>query len=109
MCEDVWSESQLDVLDVFNHIELLYYNTITDQCGERLSLPDMKERKMIIETRPRYPSNKLIFTTADITKNKAIRWFNVGFNLKRRFNVDVVLEDSQRNFLSSFKIIFFIN
>ena len=101
------AEAKLDVLEVFKSADLKYdyYNT-PDQREENqwdfLPFTNMTEMKMMIETRPRYPSDKFTFTIADITKNKHIRWCDISLNLKRRFDVDVVLEDSQRNFLSSF-------
>ena len=87
----------MDVLEVFESADLKY-----DYDNINISFTNMTEMKMMIETRPRYPSDKYTFTIADITKNKHIRWCDIGLNLKRRFDVDVVLEDSQRNFLSSF-------
>ena len=65
-----------------------------------LNVTNMTE--MIIKTRSSYPSDKITFTIADLTKNKAIRFFMIGMNLNGLFDVDLVLEDSQRNFLSSF-------
>ena len=99
MSQDVWSESKLDVLDVFGAIEYSYY--ITDQKTkskyELFWVKEMTEKKMMIETRPRYPSNKLSFTIANITKDKPIRFFNIYLNLNEQFDVDLVLENSQRN------------
>ena len=66
---------------------------------------EMSDRKMLIDTRPRYPSNKLSFTIADIMNNTSIRFFNIFLNLNEQFDVAVVLEDSQRNLLSSLCLI----
>ena len=63
--------------------------------------------EMMIDTRPTYPSSKLTFTIANITKDKAIRFFNIYLTLNGTFDVDVVLEDSKRNFLNSFILISF--
>ena len=57
---------------------------------------------MIIETRPSYPANKLTFSIANITKNKAIRFFDINLNLNGQFDVDVTLEDPNRNLSNSF-------
>ena len=63
----------------------------------------MSEMQMMIDTRPtRYPSNKRTFTIADITKNKQIRTLDIYLNLSAKFDVNVLLEDSKRNFLNSF-------
>ncbi len=104
--EDILAEAKLDVLEVFESADLKYdYDNIKDQREENqwvfLPFTNMTEMKMMIETRPRYPSDKFTFTIADLMKNKHIRWLDIGLNLKRRFDVDVVLEDSQRDFLSS--------
>ena len=89
----------------FGGMQLVYHN-ITDQNAdiqmEYFDVSNMTEMKMMIETRPRYPSNTLTFTIANITKHKSIFCFNIELNLNERFDVDVVLEDSQRNFLGSF-------
>ena len=99
------ANAKLDVLNVFNSIDNVYYN-ITDDVAENqfdsFSIKNMIEMKMLIETRPSYPSNKITFTTADITKGRTIRFININFwNLEGQFDLDVVLEDTQRNFLSS--------
>ena len=104
MSEDVWPESKLDVLDVFQNIEFTSYTTYqrTESKSETFSISEMRDRMMMKDTRPRYPSNKQTFTIANITNDTAIRFFNIFFNLNGQFDVDMVLEDSQRNFLSSF-------
>ena len=92
------------MLDVFGVIDFSYY--ITDQKTKSKSelfwVKEMTEKKMIIETRQRYPSDKLFFTIADITKNKPIRCLNIFFNSNEQYDVYVVLENSQRNLLNSF-------
>ena len=93
---DILAQAKLDVLEVFDWVTLEIKNT--DEID--LEVANMTEMKMMIETRPRYPSDKITFTIADITKNKAIRFFNIGLKWNRRFDVDVVLEDSKREFLN---------
>ena len=117
MSQDVWSESKLDVLDVLESTDFTYYvtdNQKTQSKSDSFSVDEMTEMKMIIDARPRYPSNKLSFTIANITKDKHIRFFNIYLNLNEQFDVDVVLENSQRNLQNSsfsflFLYIFFIN
>ena len=104
MSQDVWSESKLDVLDVLESTDFTYYvtdNQKTQSKSDSFSVDEMTEMKMIIDARPRYPSNKLSFTIANITKDKPIRFFNILLNLNAEFDVDAILEDSQRNLLSS--------
>ena len=82
------------------------YDIIEDQnAGSQFDsyLPtNMAELKMMIETRPRYPSNKLTFTIANIAKGKNIHFLNIKINPNENFEVDVSLEDSKRSFLNSF-------
>ena len=99
------ANAKLDVLNVFDSIDNVYYN-ITDEVTKNqfdsFWIRNMTEMGMMIDTRPSYPSNKITFTTADITKGITIRYININLlNLKGQFDIDVVLEDSQRNFLSS--------
>ena len=110
MSQDVWSESKLDVLDVLESTDFTYYvtdNQKTQSKSDSFSVDEMTEMKMIIDARPRYPSNKLSFTIANITKDKPIRFFNIYLNLNEQFDVDVVLENSQRNLLNSFTYILY--
>ena len=97
MSEDILTEAKLDVLEVLHRVTLEIKN-ITDMI--KIGVEDMKD--MMIETRTRYPSDKITFTIPGVTKNKLIRFFNIGLNLNGKFGVDIILEDSQRNFLSSF-------
>ena len=60
---------------------------------------NMTEKKMVIDTGPRYPSNKLTFNIANITKGKTIRFVNIFLNSFAKIDVDLFLEDSKRNFL----------
>ena len=100
--EEIWSESKLDVSEVFYSIELVYvHDPVVD-----LLVENMTEMDMMIDTRPSYPSNKLTFTIADFTKDDVIHSFNIFLNLNDQYDVDVVLEDSKRNFLNSFRFFF---
>ena len=96
------------MLDVFQSILFSFYNidrktkTVSPFYGVR----EMTEKKVMIQTGPRYPSDKLSFSIADLTKDKPIRFFNILLNFNEQFDVDLVLEDSQRNLLSSFFLFF---
>ena len=112
--KDVWSESRVDVMKAFDSVGLFTAekNTIPDTADKNAfplyhfdfyGPPKMSEMHMMIDTRPtRYPSNKRTFTIADITKNKQIRTLDIYLNLSAKFDVNVLLEDSKRNFLNSF-------
>ena len=89
-------------MKVFKSLDLFYYNTSDQNAGKQFDtyLPrNMTEMKMMIETRPRYPSNKLTFTIANIAKGKTIPFINIALNLNAKFDADVdaILEDSKRN------------
>ena len=51
-----------------------------------------------------YPSDKLSLNIANLTKSKVMRWFNMEFQLNGKYDVDILLEDSQRNFYPFFTI-----
>ena len=89
--------------EILDFLALGYYN-ITDEITERetyeFELTDMAE--MVIDTRPTYPSSKLTFTIANLIEHRDIVFLNIFINLNVSFKVDVVLEDSKRNFLNSF-------
>ena len=92
------------MMDVFDEMEFDYYTTDMRTESKYLifSVSDMIEKKMMIETRTRYPSDKLTFTIADIVKEKPVRSLNMFLDLNEQFHVYLFLEDSQRNFLNSF-------
>ena len=106
--EDVWSQSRIDVMKVFKSFEMAYDNIADQNSGGFDSyLPtNMVEMKMMIETRPRYPSNKLTFTIADIVKDKPLNFLNIFFSLNAKFDVDVILEDSKRHNINSFFVFY---
>ena len=94
----------MDVLEAFESIDLHYYNINEDitesKWTDLLGVKQMTDIKMIIKTRPRYPSDRLTFSIEKITRHKVIVFLNIWLKTDQ-FDVDVVLEDSQRNFLSS--------
>ena len=97
-------------MKAFESLEIVYYYTSDQNAGSQFDtywLANMTEMEMMIETRPRYPANKLTFTIANLTKGTTIRFININFNFNAIFDVDVLLEDSNRNFLNSFCLSFF--
>ena len=102
--EDIWTQSREDVMNVFGSLLMVYYNNSDQNAGSQYDtyLPtNMTEKKMMIETRPRYPSNKLTFSIANIAKGKTIPYIILNLNAKLDADIDVILEDSKRNFLNS--------
>ena len=113
--EDFWSQSRVDVMEAFEYIDMDYYNNTADQnskgqVDQRMTYDtyDMIEIEMMIETRPRFPSNKLTFTVANIAKGKTINFFTFSFS-NPKYDVDVVLEDSKRKFVNSLHIFCLLN
>ena len=89
------------MLEVFDLIELEFDGSNGEQVD--YDLEDMKRMEMVIENlKPSYPSNKLTFNIADETKDKIIKFFSICLNLNDQYDVDLVLEDSKRNFMNSF-------
>ena len=95
-------------MEAFEFLAIAYFNNTADQNAEgkfeqwdSFYATNMTEMEMIIETRPRYPSNKLTFTIANIAKGTTIRYFTINFKSNATFDVDVFLEDSKRNFVNS--------
>ena len=89
-------------MEVFEGI----YLDIRDQIVN-LSVEKIREMKMMIETRPSFPSHKLTFTIDNLTKDKAINYFEIVLTLNEQYDVDLVLEDSKRNFVNSLESLFF--
>ena len=102
--KDILTLGKLDISEAFNGIDIEYYNINEDYRKSRFDsfgVREMTKEKMMIKTRPRYPSDRLTFSIANITKHRVILFFNIWLNLPGQFYADVVLEDSKRNFLSS--------
>ena len=92
------------MMKVFEGLTLSYYSITDEIKGKQIDfnlLPNETEKRVMMEARPSYPSNKLTFTIANITKQKSIRSFNIWLRMNGQFDGDVVLEDSKRNFLNS--------
>ena len=84
----------MDVGEVFHRIDLYYKSR--DQSLLDLTVTNMTKMKMMIATRPSYPSNKLTFTIANLTKDRVIRYLDFVIQLNQQYDVDVILEDSKR-------------
>ena len=92
-------------MKIFKSLEMAYYNIGDLNAGSQFDvyLPsNMTEMKMMIETRPRYPSNKLTFTIANIANGITFHFIDIRLNAYESFDVDLFLEDSKRNFSNSF-------
>ena len=71
--------------------------------SEKMSAKDSQ-----IETRSQFPSDKVTLKRSFTTKNKLIRWFNLGFMMNGKYDVDLFFEDSKRKCLD-FLISLWIN
>ena len=45
-----------------------------------------------------YPSDKLSLDITNLTKFKRMRWFDMYFKLNGKYDIEILLEDSKRNF-----------
>ena len=103
---DILTYGKMDVLEAFHGLNLHYYNItedITESKYNSLGVKQMSEMGLMIKTRSRYPSDRITFSLANITKHKIIIIFEIWlyFTGPGDVDVDLILEDSQRNFLSS--------
>ena len=100
------TESRLDVLEVFDLVDFVYYNMtdrITRSNSEKYWLTNLTSKMMRLDTRPSYPADKLTFTIDNITRNRDSRFLNVYLTLNGQFGVDLILEDSKRIFSELFE------
>ena len=106
---DILEKSKFSALDVFNFVSLDYwytgsegreYNTIL------FNLTDLENNSMILPTRSIYPSDKMTFTLANLTRDKSISFLNIYLDLNNKFDVGLVLEDSKRKELSESQELF---
>ena len=108
--EDILADGKLDVLEIIDSVSFEYKNVsnkIVESQTEYFDLTNMTEMRMMIKTRPRYPTNTLTLSIANITNHKNIRFFNIWLQLNGQYDVDVVLEDSNRKCLNSIDCCFF--
>ena len=93
------------MMEIFGLLRIAYYTTSDASVKYNFYWhKKMIKLEMMIETRPRYPSNKKTFTIANITKGKIIPYIDIILNPFAKFDadVDVFLEDTRRNFPNSF-------
>ena len=82
--EDIFTDGKLDVLEIIDFVSFEYKNVsnkIVESQTEYFDLTNMTEMRMMIKTRPRYPSNTLTLSIANITNHKNIRFFNIWLQL----------------------------
>ena len=109
--EDIFTDGKLDVLEIIDFVSFEYKNVsnkIVESQTEYFDLTNMTEMRMMIKTRPRYPTNTLTLSIANITNHKNIRFFNIWLQLNGQYDVDVVLEDSNRKCLNSIDCFFYL-
>ena len=92
-------------MDVFNSVGLDYWYTESE--GKEFNrgymsfnMTDLENNSMILPTRSIYPSDKMTFALANLTRDKSISFLNIYLDLNNKFDVGLVLEDSKRKELS---------
>ena len=87
-------------MDRFDKVGLDYYyysNEKKEFDSAYFNISQMK--RLMIMTRPTYPSEKMTFSLAKVcSKNKFVYFFNIYVKLHKHFDVRLILEDSRRNF-----------
>ena len=84
--QDILEASKFDIISAFNGLELVVYH---ESSGERelqvynLTLTVKEMEKMMVETRPCYPTDKLTFSIADLTRDKTIQYQQEMSSLKQ--------------------------
>ena len=91
-------------MKVFKSLEMAYYINADQNAGIQFdSFWPTNMTEMMIETRPRYPSNKLTFTIANnLVKGTTFQFFNIYLSSYGESNIDIFMEDSKRKFMNSF-------
>ena len=98
-------------MDVFNSVGLDYWYTESE--GKEFNrgymsfnMTDLENNSMILPTRSIYPSDKMTFALANLTRDKSISFLNIYLDLNNKFDVGLVLEDSKRKELSESQELF---
>ena len=100
--------SKFDIISAFNGLELVVYHEGSG--GSELKVHNLTLRvkdmeKMMVETRPCYPTDKLTFSIADLTRDKTIQFLGLMFySNHRKYDISVMLEDRQRSDIISLPI-----
>ena len=101
--QDILEASKFDIISAFNGLELVVYHESSGEIELQvynltLTVKDME--KMMVETRPCYPTDKLTFSIADLTRDKTIQFLGLMFFSNKseyKFNsISIMLEDTQR-------------
>ena len=97
---DILEKSKFKVMDVFDSVVLDYWSEGREYNSISFNLTDLKNNSMILPTKSIYPSDKMTFTLADLTRHKTISFLNIYLEMNEQFDVALVLEDSKRKELS---------
>ena len=98
--EDILAEGKFNVSEIFKYAELCYYN-VTDEITKS-TVNSFGLTELMVDTKLAYPSSKLTFSIANLSKEKVIRYIDIQLILNGKTDIFTVLEDSKRNFLNSF-------
>ena len=82
-------------MDVFLQTNLKYY-AFDDEGKKQWMFEKLSSQDFQIETRAQYPTDNVTLKRAFSTRNKFIRWFDLGFQMNGKFDVDIFFEDSGR-------------
>ena len=55
-------------------------------------------KDFLVETRSNFPSDKVTLNISDLTRDRFILWFNIFFKVNGKHHLDLLLEDSAREF-----------
>ena len=82
-------------MEVFLKTNLNYY-IFNDEGKKQSMIERLSSKDVQTETRAQYPSDKVTLKRVFSTKNKLVRWFDLGFQMNGKFDVDIFFEDSKR-------------
>ena len=92
---DILNKARFNLLDVILKASMRSY-VFNDEGKKQLLLERLSSEDFQIETRAQYPSDKVTLKRAFTTKNKFITWFDFGFKMNGKYDVDIFFEDSKR-------------
>ena len=91
-------------MEVFLKTNLNYY-IFNDEGRKQSMIERLSSKDVQTETRAQYPSDKVTLKRVFSTKNKLVRWFDLGFQMNGNFDVGIFFEDSTRKRVADFKYI----
>ena len=96
--------SKFNVSKDFEITEIVSYNLKDDEAvlnTEWLELWNMKYNNMMIRSRPTYPTDRVTYNFANLTRNKKLRHISFYLRVNHTYAFHLMLEDSLRKFWTS--------